>query len=656
MHRCSMTIRRTCLAIALTFAASLAMVTSGAQAIVVDMNPSAHGQPSVSYPTDQSSYYGVSLVPPVSGITPDIPSLASAGVPYVTTSGACVDPALPSDLTLPSTGLCSHGGSVIHNNETFALTWDPDRRYWQTTRNYVEQFLSNVASGSGTFTSPYSITGQYTDAGGHAANASLYGGACIDYGSVGGSTCQFGNANGTGPGYNYPATGCTLPAAQWGLNVFAATSNGPIGTAANDVCLTDAQIQGELATMISQTGMLGHTKPGYGPVVVMLTPPGVVVCLDAAGHLCSANGSANSGATAQFCSYHSQVNVAGTEVPYVVQPWTAQWGQGVMCDEPDAPKLQLPIDISALATDVAKRLVSPISQGHIAAIVNPGLNGWFGNPIGVETNDNGCIPLGNSLDAVTVGSGSYFLQREFNNAGVIESDPNALGCIDWTTLSPAFVVPSSVNVGDVVELDGSTSPSSLIVPKNNYWWSFGDGATAVGPSVVHTYTNGGAYAVTLTITDRGGNSSTLSQTIDVLGPNGKPGGGGGGGTGAGGGSGSGGPLTARLQLLPQSLRSMLRGGVSIQLISNEAANGFVTVSISRSAAKRAHIKAGRGPSVVIGRGTVSGLQGGTASLHLRLSNATIAKLKRLRNVKLTIKLTLFAANGTHVTIDAAGNY
>ena len=42
------------------------------------------------------------------------------------------------------------------------------------------------------------------------------------------------------------------------------------------------------------------------PLVDVLTPPGVEVCLDSAGHVCSANSAAGS-TDAQFCSYHSQV-------------------------------------------------------------------------------------------------------------------------------------------------------------------------------------------------------------------------------------------------------------------------------------------------------------------------------------------------------------
>lgn len=672
MDRLTHIFGRTIVALALTFAASL-VAAGGAQAIVVDMNPSAVGQTSVTYPADQSSYYGVALLQPSNNFNfnaltdnpyaPWLKGLAGAGVPYVTTGGACTDPALTADLggpALPNGALCSHGGSVIHSNETFAITWDPDRRYWQTTRNYVEQFLSDVAAGSGTLTSAYSITGQYSDSTGRAANSSVYGGGCIDYGSVGGYTCQLGSASGTGSGHSYTdfANGCTLPSSDWGSNVWASGPNGPIYTAPNDVCVTDSQIRSELAAMVSQAGVVGHTKPGYTPLIVLLTPPGVVDCIDAAGHLCSANGSPNSGATAQFCSYHSQVQVGSTEVSYVVQPWTAQWGQGNGCDEPDAPNLVLPVNVQTLAVDVGIRLVSPLSQGQSGALTDPSLDGWFTAAEGAEINDNGCIPLGSKLDSVTVGSSSqnpYLLQRESNNAGLITSDPNALPCIDWTTLTPTFVVPSAVNPGDVVALDGSTTASSLIIPKANYIWSFGDGSTGIGPSVEHTYTNGGTYTITLTVIDRGGNVSTLSQSIQVLGKNGQPVAPPGGSSGSGGSS-SNSPLTVRLQLLPQSLRSMISHGILISVGANQSANGIVTVSITRSAAKRAHIKAGRGPSVVIGRGTLGAVKNGTVVLHLHLSKATLAKLKHLRRVKLTVRLALLAANGTHLAIDAAANY
>jgi hypothetical protein len=632
--------RLTALAIAATTVVSLVVAVTGAQAVVVDMN--AIGSSSVAFnSSDQSGYYGVALIPGTRL------NLGVAGIPTVTPSGPCTDPALSSDLVLASSGLCLQGGPVIHSNETFALTWDPGRGYWQTTRSYVEQYLSDVAGASDTLSSPYAVMTQYTDATGRAQNNSVYGGGCIDYGNPGGYTCQFGDTTGAGTGSNYPANGCSPS----GTNQFSEQLSGAFVPDANTVCLTDAQLQRELATMIAQSGMLSHTRSGYTPLVVLLTPPGVETCLDAAGTLCSANGTA----TASFCSYHSQVNVGGTEVAYVVQPWIAQWFANTGCVEPDAPVIPKTgaIDSLTLAKDVGAQLVSPLSQGQIATIVNPALNGWFALD-GSEINDNGCIPLGSQVDSATLGTTSYFLQHEFNNAGVIESDPNAPACMGNANLTPNFVVPGSVEKGDVVELDGSTTISSLIVPKAGYAWDFGDGTTAIGPSVVHTYSAAGNYTIKLTVTDRGGNVASLSQTISVLGATGQPV-----------------PtptpkapppapgstaLLAHLQLMPQGLKGLLRNGISVRVTSNQAAAGFVTLTIPRSAARRAHIKTGRGATVIVGRGTVSGIASGTVSLRVHLSRTMAKKLGHLRHVTLTVRLTLADAGGAHVAVDAAGRY
>jgi hypothetical protein len=618
----------------MTLVAFSAAAAGTAQAVVVD--PSQAGQPSVAYnPANANGYAGVALVPGTRS------NLASAGIPTVTSSAPCTDPVLPSDLSLPDTGLCSHGGAVMHNNEVFAFTWDSasPRRYWETTRNYVQQFLRDVADGSDTLSSPYAVTSQYWDGSGRAANASVYGGGCIDYGSQGGAACQFGDTNGTGQGRSYPASGCPVT----GTNQFHEEPSSVFDNVPNDVCLTDAQLRGELAAMITQTGVPGHTRPGYTPVIVMLLPPGVKTCLDGAGALCSVNGTSS----AQFCSYHSQVDVGGTPYAYVVQPWTAL----TACDDPGVPPIPPNPTPQQLAVGVGQRLVSPLSQGDLASIVNPGLNGWFGLD-GSEINDNGCVPLPLTLDSSTVGGSAqnpYFLQREFNNAGVIETDPNALECTGSVVLAPTFVAPSAVNRGDVIQFDGSTTPSTLMVSRAGYGWSFGDGTTAVGPSVVHTYAAGGTYTVKLTVVDRGGNFRSFSQTITVLGASGQtvpppppP------------------PATlrfrVRLQLMPQGLKSVLRSGVAVQVNSNEAADGIATLSISKSDARRAHLRTGRGATVVVGRGTVSGIRNGTMQLHVRLAKATAAKLARLRHLTVTVRLALVAAGRDHVAIDVAGRY
>jgi hypothetical protein len=655
MRRYSLTARHLILVIASTLIAALGAAAT-AQAVVVN---------------DGGTEYGIAPVPNGS-----VPGSVPGSLQLPNSSSPCDDPSMAPDFTWATTGfvspLCYHGGPVLSSNETYALTWDPDRRYWATTRQYVEQFLSDVAASSGSFGSPFAVLPQYTMDNGavRAQDKSVFAGACVDYGnnpndlSDSGYTCQFGANHPSGTGNNYPANGCTVS----GNNVWDGEPNGPIATDANDVCLTDAQIKTELQDMLPQMGLPGGNVPGYQPLVDVLLPAGVEVCLDSSGNVCSANSNPAS-TQAQFCSYHSQILVGGTEITYVVQPWTAQWGKGVGCDDPNVPNITNPVDVTTLAQDVGSRLVSPLSQGQMAAVVNPALNGWYGEyngsvgtgETGTEINDNGCGPLPNNLDNVTLNGTTYYLQREFNNAGAVETDPNALPCSGWVELNPAFVVPGPVEPGDNVLFDGSTTASALMVHASAYQWNFGDGTTGTGPSVYHPYTNPGNYPVTLTVTDRGGNTATITQTVTVLGANGQPVAGNGAAqsttsTSTSAGSGSGASLSVRLQLLPQSLKAVLKGGIAVRVSSNKAANGIATVSISRSTARRAHIKVGHAATVRIGIGTVSSVTNGTVTLRLHLSRTVVKKLALVRHVTMTIRLALVAAGNQQYAVVAAARY
>jgi hypothetical protein len=621
---------RRCLLIALPFLASLALTAGSAQAVVV---------------ADGGHRFGVTMVPG---------SPLPAGVSSVTTSGGCADPWLSPALRFPSLlagGLCWHGGAstnrnaVLHRTETFALTWDPLRHYWAGTRGYIEQFLRDVADSSGSTGSPFAVTTQYRDAAGEAQRKSLYGGGCIDYGALGGDfTCQFPHAVVSGQGQGYPsAVGCPL-------------------AGSGSACLTDDAIQSEVTRMVGQMGLSGRIQPGYQPLLVVLIPSGVQVCLDSLGALCSASHASPDG----FCSYHSSVHVGTRTYAYVVQPWSF----GTKCDEANLPE---PVPV---AVDAGRHIVSPLSESEISAITDPWLNGWYAND-GQEMADNHvsqnsqatCRPRGFPVDKVTVGKSSqnpYVLAPEFNNAGVLEFDPHAPACALGVTLAPAFVVPSPIDQGEVVGFDGSATASSLMVATSYPWtkahgyaWSFGDGTTDSGPSVIHSFAKSGFYHVKLTVTDRGDNVRSLAQTVEVMGPNGQPpssGGNPGGGQPSGGGGNT--KLKVSLQLLPQSLRAVLRNGLAVRVGANEAANGFATLSIFRSAAHRAHLSAAGNPNslVVIGRGTVSGIKDGTVSLRVRVSSATAKKLAHAGRLTLTLHMTLVAKSGARTTARAVGRY
>jgi PKD repeat protein len=92
---------------------------------------------------------------------------------------------------------------------------------------------------------------------------------------------------------------------------------------------------------------------------------------------------------------------------------------------------------------------------------------------------------------------------------------------DGTNVPPTARINASPTCGAApmaVSFDagGSLDPDGGIV---SYNWIFGDGGTATGAAVSHTYTGGGAFTATLTVTDTDGARSTASVVIaTVTGP------------------------------------------------------------------------------------------------------------------------------------------
>ncbi len=143
MRRYSLIGRRVILALSCTLVASLSVVAS-ASAVVVN---------------DGGTEAGVALTPSARELGSATSSyLSSAGIPIVTSSGPCQDPAASTERDILSAGswplspplaqpICWHGGPVMHQNETIALEWEGQapNTYWKTAKNYVQNFLGDVA-------------------------------------------------------------------------------------------------------------------------------------------------------------------------------------------------------------------------------------------------------------------------------------------------------------------------------------------------------------------------------------------------------------------------------------------------------------------------------------------------------------------------------
>jgi PKD repeat protein len=83
---------------------------------------------------------------------------------------------------------------------------------------------------------------------------------------------------------------------------------------------------------------------------------------------------------------------------------------------------------------------------------------------------------------------------------------------------PTAVLTAIPTTGDLpltVAFDGSRSTWLELAVITSYSWSFGDGSTASGPTVSHTYTAPGTYRATLTVANAAEVADLTSTTVTV---------------------------------------------------------------------------------------------------------------------------------------------
>jgi hypothetical protein len=351
-------------------------------------------------------------------------------------------------------------------------------------------------------------------------------------------------------------------------------------------------------------------------------------------------------------------------------------------------------------------LINQIAAQQIATITNPLFNGWD-EPLGGNEVPDQCrdwfeappvVQGSGSSDEKThaghfynqtIGGGSYYLNTEYNQAASYYDYPG-LRCELHNNLVASFTPPNPVNAGDLVTFDGNESdvtlaqsadatPTSQPLYRANFSWNFGDGTPVVsgpgysGPesstplyaSVVHPYQYGGSYQVTLTVTDAAGNTASVSHPVTVIGPpppSVAPAGEGSGVAGKGvsaGGVQTGGGLigppipgpVAQAAALSRSLTQVLQRGLAVSYTVNEQVAGRFEVLLDKRTAKRLKVggptatalPAGTPPSLLIGRALVITTKGGRSMLRIKFSSATVARLRHVRRLTLTLRLVVHNA-------------
>jgi PKD repeat protein len=397
-----------------------------------------------------------------------LPAQAAAGPPGhfrgIVTAGTSAGRSLAqsrvsrgASRTSGSNNLQYWGGPVMHSDANYSVYWEPGSYITPSSyKNVIDGYFTNVGAASGSSGSDYSVATQYYDGSGNIAYAASFGGRTLDADS-------------------YPASGCP--------------STGGVP------CLTDAQIEAELQTVI------GNNLPtSLNQIYYVFTPPNVATCFDSSGRDCSSGG-----ANFDYCAYHSSFNIGSSTVLYAVMPYAGVSG----CNSGESPN-----------GSPADSTVNVTSHENIEAITDPLGSAWFdssGNEIGDKCAWNFGSALGGgsgSLYNETIASNNYWLQQEWSNAS--SSCVQRMAASSHPVASFTFS-PTSPATGQSVSFNGSGSTDSGATI-TQYSWNFGDGGTGTGVSTTHSYANAGSYSVTLKITDSAGQTSTVSHTVTVLKP------------------------------------------------------------------------------------------------------------------------------------------
>jgi PKD domain-containing protein len=362
------------------------------------------------------------------------------------------------------------GGPVMHSNTEYGIFWAPAGFSFPAGYEAaMGSYLRNVAADATRPTNVYSVGTQYTDASGaHAAYGTNFGATFDDVDAYPANLC---------PGY------------------------GPFAK-----CVTDSQLAAEVDAFVS-----AHSLPrGLTSTYFVFLPPTVGSCFG--------NGppsSANPCFDTAFCAYHSDTAASGTETLYAnisdghVDPGGCGTGQ-----YPSGSAASGGADdtISGLSHEANEMITDPLGDAWF--VTAPGPDQGFENGDKCRTgavSDFGA-PLGGAAGALfnqLIGFGRYYLQQEWSNA--------AGGCEQRYRLTAQATGPSAARAARAVSFSGrgTDSEGGTITAVA---WEFGDGSSAGGATVSHTYPAPGRYQVTVAVTNSTGLTATAAGPTVTVSP------------------------------------------------------------------------------------------------------------------------------------------
>ena len=132
-----------------------------------------------------------------------------------------------------------------------------------------------------------------------------------------------------------------------------------------------------------------------------------------------------------------------------------------------------------------------------------------------RSNINGNLSTKQSFSTANLFPGTHTISFKVENySGFWSAEVQTTLLIDIPPVADAGETLYFGWIQEPICFDGSQSHDTdgFVV---NYTWDFGDGTVATGKSITHTYSRIGTFAVTLTVTDNNGGSSTVSTIAQI---------------------------------------------------------------------------------------------------------------------------------------------
>lgn len=175
-----------------------------------------------------------------------------------------------------------------------------------------------------------------------------------------------------------------------------------------------------------------------------------------------------------------------------------------------------------VASDGTTYRATIVARGSVAAGVEPRMELRVDGAM-VATWDVPAGALREFAADLTLPAGESTIAIAFTNDALVNGEDRNL-YVDLLRVAAPDRAPTASFSHDVAGMTVGVDASTSSDPEGQaltYAWTFGDGATASGPTGTHTYASDGTYTIALTVSD-GTSTASASRDVAVVRPNSAP--------------------------------------------------------------------------------------------------------------------------------------